>query len=283
MRATLVLSALLAIAPAVLRAQENLVPNWNFSDPTALKGWRYDFPYQDWYKKNAGYVKETTMGGKKCVEISLPPGVAGNEGGKIETALIPAEPGATYYAEIECLLPEFSAMLHVEAFAVDPRDEAKRAEAEAKGARLTVQRIPAREGMPALVMIYRAQLPAAAKGNQWVKVGREFTIPNEWPIGSDQQRDGLGKYTVKPAYLSLKAYTFEGTMAAGKSYFTNFKLVKLNVKRPPPTPGGKNGTWANDGGQAGTDREIGLGKDKKALPPKKKEEVPLDNIKDAFK
>ena len=131
MRASLALSALLLVSPVVLRAQQNLVPNPGFTDPTALKGWRYDFPYQDWYKKNAGYIRETTMGGKKCVEISLPPGIAGNEGGKIETALIPAEPGATYYAEVECLLPEFSAMLHAEAYAVDPRDDALRKEAEA--------------------------------------------------------------------------------------------------------------------------------------------------------
>ncbi len=282
MRAVFAFTALAVGAPIAAVAQQNLVPNWNFADPVPLKSWRYDFPYQDWYKKNAGYIRETTMGGKKCVELSLPPGIAGNEGGKIETALIPAEPGATYHAEIECLLPDFSAMLHAEVYAVDPRDEAIRAAAEAKGVRLTVQRIPAREGMPALVMIYRAQLPGAAKGSQWVKAGREFTIPEEWPIGTDAKIGVGGKYTVKPAYITLKAYTFEGTMAAGKSYFTNFKLVKLNVKRPAPTPGGKNGIWANDSGQAGTDREIGLGADKKPAP-KKKEEAPMENIKDAFK
>ena len=148
MRALSVFSAFVLALPGMAWSQQNLVPNSNFSDPVPLKGWRYDFPYQDWYKKNVGYVSEVTMGGKKCAQLALPPGVAGNEGGKIETAFIPAEPGATYYVEVECLLPEFSAMLHAEAYAVDPRDEAVRAAAEAKGARLTVQRIPAREGMP---------------------------------------------------------------------------------------------------------------------------------------
>src|SRR5690349_4794122 len=114
--------ALLA-AGSVAGAQENLIPNWNFADPIPLKSWRFDFPYQDWYKKNAGYVRETTMAGKKCAELSLPPGVAGNEGGKIETALVPAIPGATYYAEVECLLPEFSGMLHAEATNHAPLDE----------------------------------------------------------------------------------------------------------------------------------------------------------------
>ena len=278
MRALPALSALLLSAPFSAWAQENLVPNWNFADPVPLKGWRYDFPYQEWYKKNAGYVSEVTMAGKKCAQLSLPPGVAGNEGGKIETAFIPAEPGATYYAEVEAYLPELAMMVHAEAFAVDPRDEAMRVAAEAKGARLTVQRIPPRDGMPALVMIYRAQLPAATPiGKPWVKTSREFTIPDEWPIGTD------GKFKVRPAYLSIKAYTFGATMGAGKSYFTNFKLVKLNVKRPAPTTGGKNGTWSNDAGQTGTDREIGLGANQKPVPPKKKEEVPMDNIKDAFK
>src|SRR5262245_37785928 len=182
MRATFALLAFSLAMPFAASAEENLIPNWNFSDPAPLKGWRYDFPYQDWYKKNAGYIRETSMAGKKCVEISLPPGIAGNEGGKIETALVPAIPGATYYAEVECLLPEFSGMLHAEAYAVDPRDEAARAAAEAKGVRLTVQRIPPRDGQPALVMIFRAQLPVPAKGRQWVKVGREFTLPAEWPV-----------------------------------------------------------------------------------------------------
>jgi hypothetical protein len=277
MRAMPVLSILLLAFSGTAWSQQNLVPNWNFSDATPLKGWRYDFPYQEWYAKNAGYVSVVSMAGKRCAQISLPPGVAGNEGGKIETALIPAEPGATYYAEVECLLPEFSAMLHAEAYAVDPRDETARAAAEAKGARVTVQRIPPREGLPALVMIFRAQLPAAKKGNEWVKVGREFTIPEEWPIGAD------GKFKVKPAYLTLKAYTFEATPNAGKSYFTNFKLIKLNKKMPPPTPGGADGNWSNAGGQKGTDREVGLGPDHKPVPPKKKEAAPMENIKDAFK
>ena len=82
-------------------AQQNLIPNFNFADPTPLKSWRVDFPYQDWYKKNVTYVKQTTMGGKRCAVIDLPPGIAGNEGGKIETALVPCEPGATYRAEVE--------------------------------------------------------------------------------------------------------------------------------------------------------------------------------------
>jgi hypothetical protein len=265
-----------ALAPLPSLAQANLVPNGSFTDKEPLNTFRYDFPYQDWYKKNVGYVHETTMAGRKCAEIALPPGVGGNEGGKIETALIPAEPGATYYAEIECYLPEFSAMLHAEAFAVDPRDEAARQIAEAKGARLTVQRIPPLNGKPALVMIYRAQLPVPAKGAKWTKVGREFTIPAEWPIGTD------GKIKVKPAFISLKAYTFEGSMAAGKSYFTGFKLTKLDVHRPPPTPGGTNGTWSNDGQQKGIEHELGLGPDKKPAPQKKPDAAPLDNIKGAF-
>ena len=263
-------------SPLPVPGQANLIPNGSFADKEPLANFRFDFPYQEWYKKNVGYVRETTIAGRKCAEIALPPGVAGNEGGKIETALVPAEPGATYYAEVECYLPEFSGMLHAEAFAVDPRDEAVRQAAEAKGARLTVQRIPPLNGKPALVMIYRAQLPVPAKGAQWVKVGREFTIPYEWPIGTD------GKIKVKPAYVSLKAYTYEGTMAAGKSYFTGFKLTKLNVQRPAPTPGGTNGTWANDAQQKGIERELGLGPDKKPLPPKKPEAAPLDNIKGAF-
>ena len=53
-------------------AQQNLVPNWNFADPTPLKGWRVDFPYQDWYKKNVSYVKQTMMDGEALRDDRTP-------------------------------------------------------------------------------------------------------------------------------------------------------------------------------------------------------------------
>ena len=215
--------------------QQNLIPNWNFSDPTPLKSWRIDFPYQDWYQKNAGYVKQTEMRGKRCAVIELPPGIAGNEGGKIETALVPAVPGATYRAEIEALLPDFSAKVHCEAYAVDPRADLVRQDQERKGTRITIMRIPPMEGRPALVQIYRAQFPDVPKGNRWVKVEREFTLPSEWPVGGQK---------VKPAYLTIKAYTYEATMNAGKAYFTNFKLFKTKEGTGAgPRPGGAKGVY----------------------------------------
>lgn len=277
MRSAHILSALLAAAPLAHAQQPvNLIPNWNFSDPTPLKSWRYDFPYQDWYKKNAGYVSEVTIAGKKCALLSLPPGVAGNEGGKIETALVPCEPGATYLAEVESYLPELASKIHAEVFAVDPRDQAVREAAEAQGVRLTIQRIPPFDGKPALVMIYRAQFPDPPGGAKWANTKREFTIPYEWPMGTDK------KTLLKPAYISIKAYTFGATMGAGKSYFTNFKLTKLDVHRTPPVAGGVNGTWSNEAGQQPTEREIPLAPNKQPAP-KKKEVAPLENIKDAFK
>lgn len=200
-------------------AEANLVPNWNFSDPTPLKHWRVDFPYQDWYVKNGGYVKQASAGGKRCAVIELPPGIAGNEGGKIETALIPAEPGATYKVEIQCMTWDFSAKLHAEAYAPDPRADAQRKEVESKGTRVTIARIPPVEGRPALVQIYRAQIPdPPAHAKQWEKVGREFTLPKETTIAGQK---------VAPAYLVVKAFAYAATPKAGKSYFTDFKLVKV--------------------------------------------------------
>ena len=58
------------------RAQQNLIPNFNFADPIPLKGWRVDFPYQDWYVKNAGYIKQVDMASKRCVLLDLPGGRA---------------------------------------------------------------------------------------------------------------------------------------------------------------------------------------------------------------
>jgi hypothetical protein len=254
MKPAFILATVLAAVPFPAHAQQNLVPNWDFSDPTPLKGFRFQFDFQDWYKKNASYVKETTIGGKKCALIDLPPGVAGNEGGKIETALVPCEPGATYHAEVEHYLPTLAAKFHLEAYAVDPRDNALREAQEAKGVRLTIQRIAPMNGQPALVMIWRGQLPDPIGGAQWGKVQREMTIPFEWPIAN-------GKYKVKPAFLTLKAYTFGATMAAGKSYFTNFKIHRVPTQGSPPIAGGVSATYGNSTGQKGLDREI-------PLPPK---------------
>ena len=91
----------LAIACAFFsnaNAQTNLLPNGDFKDKAnPLTGWRTDFPYEPWYVKNAGYVKIATdkkaKNGGNCVVIALPPGVAGNEGGKIESAFVKCEPG----------------------------------------------------------------------------------------------------------------------------------------------------------------------------------------------
>ena len=232
-----VLLALLLLTGSAI-AQQNLIPNGSFSDPVPLKGYRVDFPYQDWYAKNAGYLSQTTMAGRKCAMISLPPGVAGNEGGKIETALVPAEPGATYRVEVSALLPDFSAKIHCECYAVDPRAELVRADEETKGVRITIMRRPAMDGLPALVQIYRAQMPDAPKGGQWAKVEREFTLPLEWKAAGTM---------VKPAYLTIKAFTYEATMGAGKAYFTDFKLTKIKSAAPGAAPkqGGAKGVYDN--------------------------------------
>jgi hypothetical protein len=135
----------------------------------------------------------------------------------METALIPAVPGATYHAEVEALLPDFSAKIHAECYAVDPRDEDERKETESKGTKISIMRIPEGDGHPPLVMIYRKQFPDPPKGKSWARVSTDFTLPMEWDIAGEP---------AKPAFLVIKAFTYEGTQNAGRAYFTNFKLFK---------------------------------------------------------
>src|SRR5882757_4924943 len=99
---------LLAFASTAL-AQLNLVPNWNFAAPTPLKSWRVDFSYQDSYPNNASFVKQATVEGKRCAVVELPTGTPEKQKAKIETALMPAVPGATYRAEVEALLTDSTA------------------------------------------------------------------------------------------------------------------------------------------------------------------------------
>jgi hypothetical protein len=200
-------------------ANGNLIPNWNMSDPTPLKSYRYDFPYQDFYKDNAKYVTQVNHGGKNCAQLDLPEHLVGNGGAKVETALVPAVPGATYRVEVACMTNDFAAKVHAEAYAVDPRAEAKRTDDESKGVKVTIMRIPPMNGQPALVEIYRKQLPdPPAHSKKWDNVKSEFTLPLEWPVAGEK---------AKPAFLTIKATVYDATEAAGKSYFTDFRLTKI--------------------------------------------------------
>ncbi len=191
-------------------AQTNLIPNPNFSDAkTPLLGWRTSFPYEPWYVDNAGYVKPSTEQGKSCALVELPPGIAGNQGGKIESAFVKAEPGATYRVEIDCMTWDFSAKLHAEAWTHDPKPIDKPDKF----------RVPASDGRPALVMCYRAQIPdPPACSKKWSTTGREFTVPEKVVVAGEEQT---------PELVSVKAVVYAGTPKGGRSFFTNFRLVKI--------------------------------------------------------
>ena len=199
-------------AQAPASPSTNLIPNGNFSAADPLQGWRVDFPYEGWYVKNKGYVSATSenaQNGGKCVLINLPPGVAGNEGGKIESAFIKAEPGATYRVEIDCMTWDFSAMLHAEAWTHDPKPIPQPDKF----------RVPPAADHPALVMCYRAQIPEPhGRSKTWQTVSRQFKVPKTIRVAGEDQ---------VPEYLSLKAYTYAATPNGGKSYFGNFRLYKI--------------------------------------------------------
>ena len=202
----------LSIATLQLRAQTNanLITNPEFgAKPDQLTGWRSDFPSEAWYVANSKYVSASTMEGKSCVRLLLPPGIAGNQGGKIESGFVKAEPGAVYRVSVDCMTGDFGAKLHAEAWTHDP-DPAKSR---------NIFRVPADGGHPALVMCYRAQLPdPPAKSHQWTTVSREFTLPETVVVGGEDQ---------KPEYLSVKAVVYAGTHNGGSSWFTNFRLTRV--------------------------------------------------------
>ena len=144
-------ASLLGFAAAPISASaetNNLIPNWNFSDRTnPLNTWRIDFPYQGSYVKNIGYVKigDTVRDGDSpAVELDLPKGVAENEGGKIETAFVKIDPGASYHASVDVMTNDLAAKFFVEVYAVDPTEPGPP----------SLDRIPARDGLPALVKCY---------------------------------------------------------------------------------------------------------------------------------
>ncbi len=80
-------------------------------------------------------------------------------------------------------------------------------------------RVPAGGGHPALVMCYRAQLPdPPAHGKAWSTVRREFTVPEKVTV--------RGKVE-SPLFIALKAVVYDAPPSGGKSFFDNFRLVKV--------------------------------------------------------
>jgi hypothetical protein len=204
-------SALLGLAHATA-AGANLLPNGNFEGKVPLQGWITDFPDESFYKGNAPYVRMAEAGGRRAVMLDLPAGIAGNQGGKIESVPVPVVPGATYRVEVDCMTWDFSAKIHAEAWSSDPNPGQKR----------TIFRRAPAEGRPALIMCYRAQVPSPpGKSKTWTTAARDFKVPEKVVVaGKDQQ----------PEFISVKVVNYAATMAAGKSYFTNFRLFLVEPK-----------------------------------------------------
>ena len=207
----LLILLLAAVAgPALCAQQANLIPNPDFSDAkNPLAGWRIDFPFEGFYINNVKYIGAGAQQGRKCAAVTLPPGIAGNQGGKIESALVKVEPGATYRAEIDCMTTDFSAKLFADAWSHDPKPDEKR----------TIFRIPAADDHPAAVICYTSQAsnpPSTSK--KWNTVAWQFTVPEQVTIAGEDQ---------KPEFISLKVVVYAATQAGGKSYFTNFHLYKI--------------------------------------------------------
>lgn len=202
------------LAGSACRAQTNLIPNPDFSDKAEpLKGWRTDFPYEEYYVDNVKYVKVTDEKGGaqsgKSVVLDLPNGVASGQGGKIETAFVKIEPGATYRAEIDCMTFDYMAKLFAEVYALDPIPIHKPDKF----------RVPAWNGMPALVTVFRADFSdPPPNSKKWTTCKREFKVP---------QKVLVLKRPEEPQYCALKVVVY-GFAPTGKSYFTNFRLVKIN-------------------------------------------------------
>jgi hypothetical protein len=210
----LVLTSVMAVAEG-----ENLLPNGDFAGKVPLHGWLTVFPDEAFYKDNGPYVKmapAAAAGGRRAVVLDLPAGIAGNQGGKLESVPVPVEPGATYHIEVDCMTWDLAAKIHVEVWSSDPHPEQKR----------TIFRRAAADGRPALMMCYRAQVPSPPGNSKtWTSAGRDLTVPKTVVIAGKEQ---------KPEFISVKVVNYGATMGAGKSYFANFRLCRVAAKAADP-------------------------------------------------
>lgn len=210
-----VLAMWFALAAMAAGEPKNLLPNGNFEGREPLKGWLTAFPDEAFYKDNAPYVKlaaAAEAGGRRAVVLDLPPGIAGNQGGKLESVPVPVIPGATYRIEVDCMTWDLSAKIHAEAWSTDPNPDQKR----------TIFRRAPMNGHPALIMCYRAQVPSPPGGaKSWSTARRDFTVPKTVVVAGKEQA---------PEFISVKVVNYGATMAAGKSYFANFRLFLVDGK-----------------------------------------------------
>ena len=192
-----------------VRADSNLVPNPDFNDPqNPLEGWRTYFPWEDeWYAQNGKYVKPATEQGRTCALLDFPGSIASNQAGKIESAFLKIEPGATYDVELDCIPGNMFMKIFAELWTTDPNPSIKPDK----------YRVPAESTHPALVMCYRSQFTdPAGPPDRWITVKREVKVPKTVFI--------LGK-PQSPEYLTVKVVVYSTT--DGKAYVTNYQVTKI--------------------------------------------------------
>ncbi|MEI6656322.1 MAG: hypothetical protein WCP45_16285 [Verrucomicrobiota bacterium] len=213
-----ILGLFLTLLPAAA-AEKNLLPNGGFEGKEPLHGWLTVFPDEAFYKDNGPYVKMAAPGeggGRKAVVLDLPAGIAGNQGGKLESVPVPVEPGATYRIEVDCMTWDLAAKIHAEAWSSDPHPEQKR----------TIFRRAPAGGRPALMMCYRAQVPSPPGNSKtWTTASREFTVPQTVVVAGKDQA---------PEFISVKVVNYGATMGPGKSYFANFRLSRVDTQGAGP-------------------------------------------------
>lgn len=216
-----VIFLLLLLPSSAFGDAKNLLPNGTFEGKEPLKGWLTDFPDEAFYKGNAPYVKMAPpgeVGGRKAIVLDLPPGIAGNQGGKIESVPVPVVAGATYRVEVDCMTWNLSAKIHAEAWSTDPNPDQKR----------TIFRRAPKDGRPALIMCYRAQVPSPpGQSKTWTRAGREFKVPEKVVVAGKDQ---------KPEFITVKVVNYGATMDAGKSYFSNFRLFRVETTAADKKP-----------------------------------------------
>ena len=201
---TLVVLASLVLSSALAADGPNLLPNGSFEGKDPLHGWLTVFPDEAFHKDNGQHVKMTPSGEggrRRAVMLDLPAaGIAGNQGGKLESVPVPVEAGATYHEEVECMTWDLSVKMHAEAWSHDPHPEQKR----------TIFRRAPVDCRPALMMYFRAQVPSPPGNSKvWTTANRDFTVP-KYVVVADQNQT--------PEFISVKGVNYGATYSFNRFY-----------------------------------------------------------------
>jgi hypothetical protein len=209
----------LAAAGLPLAAAENLIPKPDALTESVAEGVRAAYPFQGAYLENHRYASVEGSGSAKVFKMTIPKGVTCGAGAKMESCVVKAAPGEKFRMSVEVKGEGVFGKVWGEAWAINPRPSTGAADPVGSKGKLDYMELAAQNGVPPLVVIYRAQQPDIPEGSGWKRVAFEFE-----PF---KRKARVAGKEASAAYVSLKVWFGNFGCGPGTGYARDFKIERI--------------------------------------------------------